>query len=141
MPLLPLLLLPLGGWLATVRSGFGRLGIATLVLIGAFIEVLHTAVNVVLVYFREGYDRFVPPYGFIFLPQSSQIAAHFRAILAWDERVDMWLINVARQAGTGRVLTILLPLLVLLGLCLHRLFQHIANARAADLFTQPAQTR
>ena len=105
MAMVPLLLLPLGSWLGTVRRGTW-LAIVPLVLIGAFIEVLHIAVNVSYVVYREHYDKLVPSDAYIFIPQICQIVTHWHALLAWDDRVDMWVVNVARALGAGRAIEV-----------------------------------
>ncbi len=105
MPIVPLLLLPLAPWLEISRP-LERYAVVLLALIGGFVEVLHVAVNVSFVHYREGFDKLVPPEVYIFVPQKSQLVAHWRALLAHDDRVDMWLLNVAREFGLWRVIEI-----------------------------------
>jgi hypothetical protein len=129
--IVPLLLLPLGLWLQTAKPlawiAVGAAGAA-----GVFIELLHWLVNVSFVYYHEGYQNFVPEYGFLFLPESSQIASHWRAIQAWDNRVDFWLLAVYRVFGTDRLLSIAVPLLLLLVLCAFLVKRQYRSAAAAS---------
>jgi hypothetical protein len=106
MATIPLLLLPLASWLGRTRPA-PWIAVVSLAIVGAFIEVLHVAINVSFVYYREGYDKLVPADAYIFHPQISQIATHWRALLACDYRVDMWVVNIARQVGPWRVTEIL----------------------------------
>jgi hypothetical protein len=128
--IVPLLLLPLAAWLQEISLP-ARLAVVPFVLAGLLVEVLHVAVNVSYVYYHEGYLNFTPPYGYLFLPESSQLAAHWRALWAWDYRVDMWLVNVARQFGPGRVVAIGVLLLGLLSWCVRRLVYHLRRSEAA----------
>jgi hypothetical protein len=124
MPLVPLLLLPLGGWLehAAPRT---RLGIVPLVLFGLWIELLHVAVNMSYVFYREGYWELIPPYAYVFLPDISQIAMHWRAILAWDDRVDMWALNISRLVSPERCRLVLLPMLAAMIFCARRVWREL----------------
>jgi hypothetical protein len=108
-PTLPLLFLPLARWWDTAPVRWRRvaLGLAAL---GAFVEVLHVAVNFSYVFHAEKYESFNPPFGYLFIPRVSQIATHTRALFAHDGRVDMWLINVYRNFGWGAALLLFLPL-------------------------------
>jgi len=45
---------------------------------------------------------------------------HWHALLAFDDRVDMWLINVARAFGPWRAIEIFLPLAGLMALSVER---------------------
>jgi hypothetical protein len=101
-------------------------------MLGLFIEMLHVAINVSYVYFREGYDHFTPHDGFIFIPQFSQIVSHSRALLAWDERVDLWLVTVWRQLGHTRALTILLVLLAFAFAAAWRLIDAVRKSESTE---------
>jgi hypothetical protein len=132
MHLVPLLLLPLGIWLETLRRP-AWIAVGSLVAFGVFVEVLHIAVNVSYVYYREGYSNFSPPFGFLFIPDVSQIPAHLRALLAWDYRVDPWLVLVARYVGIDRALMIGLALLWFFVWCLRRLLRELRKAEACEV--------
>ena len=118
--LVPLLMLPLARWLPTLRVG-GRVAVAALALCGVLVEVLHVAVNVSAVHYAEGYENYVPKFSYLFIPQASPIAAHWRALLAWDGRVDFWLVNIARHFGVGQCMWIALIFLWLLAFTVWRL--------------------
>jgi len=132
VPVVPLLLLPLAPWLQRVgtRAWFA---VAPLGLLGLWAQLVHVAVNFFYVSAWEGYGTFQPPEGFLFIPQSSPLLAHWRALLAADSRVDMWLINVYREFGAGRLLTIAGPLLVLLVVSVWRLWRSLSEAEASHL--------
>ena len=83
------------------------------------------------VYYQEGYLNFVPEYGYLFLPEASQVPAHWRALQAWDYRVDFWLLNVFREFGAARMLSFAVPLLLLLALCACMMIRRYAPAAAA----------
>lgn len=129
--LVPLLLLPLGVWLQQLRPA-AWLAVGPLAFLGGLVQVLHIAVNVSYVYFQQGYSNFVPPFGFLFIPQFSQIPAHWRALLAWDYRVDPWLVVVSRNVGLHRALTIGLLLLWLIAWSLRRLLRSLRNVEATS---------
>jgi hypothetical protein len=128
--MVPLLLLPLGTWLSTLRP-VAWLGVGVAALFGAFVEVLAVTVNVSYVYHFEKYAQFMPPYGFIFEPRASQILTHWRALRAGDGRVDFWLLNVKRMFGIGQVLWFAVPLCALLAFCLWKVGRHLRDAEAA----------
>ncbi|HLK62046.1 MAG TPA: hypothetical protein VKU19_01305 [Bryobacteraceae bacterium] len=122
MALVPLLLLPLAGWLAELRLA-GRGVVAALAGVGLFIEILHFTVNVASVYSAEQYLNYVPPYSYLYIPQASQIAAHWRALVAWDGRVDFWLLYVARHFGIYPLLWVILINAGLLWFCVGKLLR------------------
>jgi len=106
--IIPLLLIPIGMWL-TVCSRMARLILMGLAWAGMGVAVLHLAVNVSYVYYFEQWAQYQPEFGYLFIPQHSQLAAHWRALLAWDHRVDLWLIHYSKQFGTTEaVATVLL---------------------------------
>ncbi len=120
----PFLLLPLALWWDSAPAKWRAIALG-LAAIGAFVEVLHVAVNVSYVFHAENYESYNPPFGYLFIPQASQIAAHTRALFAHDGRVDMWLINVQRAFGWGWMLTLALPLLAGCALGVWRLRAHL----------------
>lgn len=123
----PLFLLPLGPRLASLRP-IGWLGVAPFALAGLFIEILHFSVNISYLYNRENYSRFQPPFGYLYIPEASEIPAAFRALRDWDSCVDFWLRNVAQMQGTGRMLAVGLPLLLLLILAIWRVAEQLPKA-------------
>jgi len=60
MAMIPLLLLPLASWLRMAGKA-ARFVVVLLAIVGTFIEALHVAVNVSYVYYREGYNKLLPP--------------------------------------------------------------------------------
>ncbi len=127
MPTVPVLMLPLTGWM-DARGRRAWLAVAPLAIAGAWVQFIHVAANFSFVAYYEDYITSWPPdLGFLFTPSRSPILAHSRAVLAWDYRVDMWLNNVYRLVGPGRLLTLLMPLLGLLAACVWRL--RVAVAR------------
>lgn len=132
----PLLMLPLGPWLET-RGRNHWLILAPLALLGLWMQMIHFAVDFWNVILQENYLTFQPANGFLFNPAASQIVAHSRALLAWDWRVDMWLVTVYRTFGAGRFMLLFLPLAALLAGCLWKLRQSLralgpVNATAPD---------
>jgi hypothetical protein len=105
----PFLLLPLALWWDSAPLRWRTIAVG-LAIAGTFVEVLHVAVNFSYVFHAENYEGYNPPFGYLFIPQASQIVAHYRALLAFDNRVDMWLVNVHRAFGWGWTLTLFLPL-------------------------------
>jgi tetratricopeptide (TPR) repeat protein len=129
-PLIPLLLLPLGPWMEhTDRKAW--LSVAPLALAGLWMQIIHVAVNFWYVDLYEKYLDFQPSNAFLFIPEFSPILAHSKALLAADSRVDMWLINVYRDFGVGRLLVIALPLFALFAFCLLMIGRYL---RAAERF-------
>jgi len=128
--IVPLLLLPLGSWLQEVKPpawvATGVLGVA-----GAWMQSLNWLVNYSFVYHKENYLNFQPEFGYLFLPEVSQIPAHWRALAAWDYCVDFWLLNVSRTFGAGRVLAIAVPLALLFALCTWKVIRGYSAAGAA----------
>jgi hypothetical protein len=120
MPIVPLLLLPLGMWMES-KDRRAWVVVAPLAAIGFVIQILHVAVNFAYVYNAERWPDFQPPLGFLFIPRYSPILAFGRAFAAHDFRVDMWLVNVYRNFGVGFLLLFLLPLCALLVVCASRL--------------------
>jgi hypothetical protein len=59
---------------------------------------LHVLVNVSYVCRRKAYI-YAEPFAYLFVLSNCQLAAHGRALLAWDNRVDTRLINRARLNG------------------------------------------
>jgi hypothetical protein len=112
------------------------LAVAPLAALGVVIEILHIFVNVSYVYARENYSNFDPPYGFLFSLKSSQIVSHWRALMAWDYRVDTWVIGIARMQGAGRFLLIMVVLAALLAWCIRNLTGHLARAQGVATVPQ-----
>lgn len=131
VPMVPVLLLPLGGWLESCRWQTW-LGIVLLAAIGFWVQLIHVAVNFASVYHYENYPAYQPPFSFLFIPDVAPVVAHSRAFLAADFRLDMWLVNVYRSSGFSRMLSFALPLLVLLAGCLWQLQRHLRAATVAS---------
>ncbi len=139
---LPLLLLPLGGWIQTMRRE-RRIWLTPLLAVSLLVSALHIFVNVSYVYYHEGYDHWPASEGFLYIADgflykasASQIPAHMRALLAWDSRVDFWLLNVFRTQGAGRFFIVFAPLAGLLTLCCVRLRRLIREATPAAIATR-----
>jgi hypothetical protein len=107
------------------------LSVAPLALAGLWMQIIHVAVNFWYVDLYEKYLDFQPSNAFLFIPEFSPILAHSKALLAADSRVDMWLINVYRDFGVGRLLVIALPLFALFAFCLLMIGRYL---RAAERF-------
>ncbi len=132
MAMVPLLTLPLGLWLGSIRRR-AWLAIVPLLLAGAFIEVLHVAVNVSYVFYRAGYTKLIPSDAFIFIPQICQIVTHWHALTAWDDQVDMWVVNVARELGASRAMEILFLPCALLALSIERIRTYLTLVEDASV--------
>jgi hypothetical protein len=129
--IVPFLLLPFVTWWES--STLRQRGVATaLGAIGVFVEVLSVAVNFSFVYHFEKYADFKPQWGYIFHPAASQPASHYRALMAGDYRVDMWLVNVYRTHGFGSMLGFALPLVALLVFALWGLRRSMTQRRPAS---------
>jgi hypothetical protein len=118
--IVPFLLLPLAGWWSRATTPWRSCALA-LAGLGVFVEVLHVSVNFSYVFHHENYEGYQPPFSYLFLPEHSQIAAHWDALKSGDFRVDMWLLTVFRMYGAGALLGFLLPLCAAVGFCLWRL--------------------
>ena len=127
MPVIPLLLLPLGEWIDSRSRARAWLALAPLAAAGIFVQAVNVATNFGFVANHEGYPDFEPEAGFLFVPESSPIAAAWRAIREGGARVDLWLLNVGRGFGSARLLQIAVPLAAVF---LFSLFRLIAAVRA-----------
>ncbi len=125
-PIIPLLLLPLGGWMESLGKRCWRI-VGPLSAAGAFVVLLGIAVNFSYVYYDEGYFREQPRYPFLFIPRRSQLLSHARALFSMDRRVDLWLLNVWRGSGFGAFLLASLPLGVLMFLAIRELRRALAE--------------
>lgn len=134
--LVPLLFLPLAGWLEEKGKKAWR-AVIPLAAVGLWMQVIGIAVNFWYVDRHENNLGFKPHGGFLFIPSISPPAAHSRALLAGNWCVDTWLVNVYRTLGTGYLLMILLPLLLLLGFCVWKLVRCFGHA-AEDLAGAPS---
>lgn len=116
----PALLLPLGPWL-TGASRAGRGAALLLGLLGMLVAAAHLTVNFWWVTLHEGWLGQTPMYAFLFSPEQSMVAAQLKAMLAWDHRVDFWLLRIARHGGwskAGPLLALWLLSLLLSGAAL-----------------------
>jgi hypothetical protein len=125
----PFLILPLAAWWDTARNRWRAVAFA-LGAAGAFVQLLSVAVNFSYVFHHEKYAELKPEYAYLFVPQSSQLASHYRALMAADFRVDMWLVNVYRQFGVGQLLMVALPLVGLMVFALWGLRRATTEPRA-----------
>ena len=128
MAMIPLLLLPLARWLEVARPA-AWIVVIPLVIVGFLVELLHIAPNVSYVYFREGYNKLVPSDSYIFIPQICQLVTHWRALIAFDDRIDMWLVNVARHVALWRAIEILTILGVVLAVSSFKLYWYLKPER------------
>jgi hypothetical protein len=128
--LIPLLLLPLGPWLQMARPRV-RVAVGALAAAGLCIQILHIAVNVSYAYAHENYFSMQPAYAYLFLPDKSQILAHWRALWAWDYRVDLWTIGLFRAGKTTEAFGVLLVLASALCLAGSKLRLQLRRADAA----------
>ena len=138
VPLVPLLLLPLGPWLQEV-SWKRRLLALPLALAGLWIQAIHFTADFWNVAEHENYLNFQPPRGFLFNFRVCPIVAHSRAMLAWDSRITMWLVTIYRGLGPQTFWGVFIILLLLLAACLWRL--QLSIRRLAPAFspaTEPA---
>ena len=131
-PIVPVLLLPLAGWIDSRGGGRGRawLAVAPLAAIGFLVQAVNAATNFGFVANHEGYPDFRPEYGFLFIPAVSPIAAEVRAVFEGGGSVDFWLLNVWRGLGLFRLLEVVIPLAALMALCLWRLSRALRAAPA-----------
>ncbi len=138
MALVPLLMLSLGPWLD--EAGRRKwLILVPLILVGLWVQATHIAVDFWRVAEYENYLAFRPKNGFLFIPTASQIVAHSRALLAWDSRVDMWLLTVFRRSSPGCFLFLFTSLALLLGACLRQLKKSLrALTTAPSSTSEPA---
>jgi len=135
LPLIPILLLPLGGWVQRIRWKTW-LVVISLAVIGLWVQLTHVAVNFWKVVLHENYLNLQPQYSFLFNPNFAPLVAQSKAFLTADGRVDMWLINVYRTVGPGRTITLIIPLLILCAFFLWRLWKSLrreATASTIDL--------
>jgi hypothetical protein len=130
VPLVPILLLPLGQWMADTNKKMWFV-VGFLAVIGFWVQLVNVAVNWWYVTLYENYLNFEPEHSFLFIPDVAQVVTHSKALLAGDYRVDMWLVNVYRMFGLGRLMIIVIPLLTLLLFCVWRLWQSLRQAEAA----------
>lgn len=126
VPIIPLLMLPLGAWLEA-RGRRLWPALATLALAGLWVQGVHLLANFWSVFTQGGYMDLIKSYDysagstipgdFLFEARYSPVLAQSRAVLAWDWRVDMWLVWLCRQVGLWGGLAVIVPWLLLLGWC------------------------
>jgi hypothetical protein len=125
--LVPLLLLPFAMWWKSAASVSKGIALAWGAL-GVFIQMLHVSINFSFVWFAEQYQNSRPDTAYLFIPSASPLAAYYRAFIAGDSRLDMWLVNVYRMFGMSRLLIAAAPLVLLLALSIWRVATAIGNA-------------
>ena len=126
--IIPLLLVPVALWLQGQREKV-RLLAAALAVAGLVVQILHVFVNFWTVLLREGLVDYRPLYGFLFVPELSPLLLHIRALNAWDDTVDFWLVNVYRSYGAAMLLSVVVFLGLILVSRLIILRQDIRSAR------------
>jgi hypothetical protein len=139
IPIVPILLLPLGKWMEHAGKKVW-LAVIPLATIGLWIQLVHVAVNFAFVYHYEKYPDYRPPYSFLFIPDVAPIVAFSKAFLSADFRVDMWLINVYRAFGLGYVIAMAAPLLILLTYCLWKLWNCLRQEQSHLIKDSSCQT-
>lgn len=97
-PLVPFLFLPVAVWMSEKRER-SLVAVVPLALAGLWMQVIHVGANFWFVASREGFLQSGPRREFLFNPYDAPFVAQSRALLAGDNRVDMWLVDVARFAG------------------------------------------
>ncbi len=134
MPLVPLLMLPMGEWLeANGRKAL--LLAAPLALAGLWVQATHVAADFWDVFVSGGYLQLIHSYSyaagsaipgnFLFVPSLSPLLAQSRALLSMNWCVDMWLVRVYRQLGTGALLEVLTWWGLFLGACLYAMWRRV----------------
>jgi hypothetical protein len=126
----PFLMLPLASWLQAASRGW-RLVVVALGALGLWLQTLNVAVNFSYVHHREGYSAFEPSYGYLFIPELAPPAAHMRALLAGDQRVDLWLGDLYRTFGAAGLFVVAVPWLLVLGRFAWRVGHSLRLAEAA----------
>jgi hypothetical protein len=87
--------------------------VAVLALLGIGIQILGVTVNYSYVYWDWTNMNLSPPDAFLFVPDVSAIPTHLKDLLQ-GRNVDLWLVWVYQQFGTGVfLLTVSVPLLIL----------------------------
>lgn len=122
VPIVPLLMLPLGLWIQDRRRTASMM-LIPLAIAGAWVQLVHFAVNFAFVYNYEKWPSFKPAFDFLFVPSLAPIAAFSRAFLAHDFRIDMWIVNVHRRSDTAVFLGFLIPIVAAFALCSWQLRQ------------------
>lgn len=136
----PFLLLPFACWWERCSLRWRIIGVV-LAVAGTFVQLLHVAVNFSYVWFHEHWDKFLPKNGYLFIPEASPLAAYYRALVAGDLRVDMWLVNVYRAFGAGRLLVVAAPLAAAFAFSIWRLTQAVrAVGQEVEGSTDPVET-
>jgi hypothetical protein len=132
LALVPFLMLPMAVWWDRAKL-WQRVLCIVLSGIGAFVQVLSVAVNFSTVFYYEQYTKLEPTFGYLFIPEISQLATHYRALMAGNNRVDMWLVSVYRSYGALRVAVLALPWVALLALSCWRLRRIVKRPRPAQV--------
>ena len=110
MPIVPLLILPLGYFLT---SRWGNATVGLLAVLGIGVQLLGVTITYDFVYGDWMGMKLVPETAHIFVPELSAIPTHMR-LLAAGRYVDVWVLEVYQQFGLFAFLvTALVPLLIL----------------------------
>ncbi len=111
LPIIPMLMLPLGYFLETPRQ---MVIVSLLALLGAGVQILGLTINFSYIHWewlQMGFSLKQPYY--LFIPDLSPLPMHLKALLA-SRHLDLWLLWIYQQYGLPVLLaTMALPLLLL----------------------------
>jgi hypothetical protein len=131
--IVPLLLVPLAPWIAA-RGRQACLLVVPFGLAGLWMQTIHFAVNFWRVTLRESYPMGHDEWqraDFLFLPDvHTPVVAFSRAFLAGDDRVDLRLLELAREGAPGTALVLTLGFLVSIAIAARGLVRELRAARA-----------
>jgi hypothetical protein len=113
MPIVPLLLLPLGAWMEQATSR-ARAAVVPLAIVGFWVQLVGVAVSFAFLYNKQGWPRLRPPFEFLFSVHTAPVLAGSRALVEGGGLVDMWLVNVYRHFGFAFATAFIVPILILL---------------------------
>jgi hypothetical protein len=112
LPIMPLLVIPLGYFLGSKPR---MIFVMLLAVLGIGMQILGVAVNYDYVYWDWIRMNLSPQNAFLFVPDISAIPTHLRALLA-GRHIDLWLLTVYKQFGISVfLLTVSVPLLMAAG--------------------------
>ncbi|MFL5800211.1 MAG: YfhO family protein, partial [Roseiflexaceae bacterium] len=110
MPIVPLLILPLGYF---VTGGWRNAIVGLLAVLGIGVQLLGVTINYSYVYSNWLHADRLPVNIYLFVPELSAIPTHLY-MLAAGRYVDVWLLQVYKQFGLSAfLLTVSVPLLIL----------------------------
>ena len=109
LPLVPLLALPLP--IVLERAADGRVlrwVIAGVWILGGFIQVLGSVVNIAFVHHAYGFTDHGTPMAYLYVPSQSQLVAHMDAALK-GQHLDPWIIRAVTDGSLGIAAVAALP--------------------------------